>query len=125
MMASTTPTLTAVSVQYANSTATTAGRPSPVDVPEDEVQRGEDRDDVGDVRAAQHPRQDRDVVEAGRADLAAERPEATLRDHVVAHLAERVLGVHPRLARGHLDDAGHLGLDGSRGQPVEQLLDDH
>ena len=42
---------------------------------------------------------DRHVAERRRADLAPEGAEATLGDHVVAHLAERVLGVDPRLAR--------------------------
>ena len=36
---------------------------SPVDVPEDEVEAGEDRDDVGHVDAPEQPRHDRDVVE--------------------------------------------------------------
>src|SRR6187431_1314714 len=64
---------------------------SSIDVPEDEVEAGEDRDDVGDEHAAEDPRQHRHVVEAGRADLQPERPEVALRDHVVAHGAERVL----------------------------------
>src|SRR3954469_1327274 len=34
---------------------------SSVDVPQDEVERRENRDDVGDEHTAQHPRQDRDV----------------------------------------------------------------
>ena len=38
-------------------------------------------------------------------------PGRALRDDVVAHLAERVLGVHPDLALGHLDDARHLRHD--------------
>src|SRR6476660_839570 len=71
---------------------------SPVDVPEDEVEAGEDRDDVGDVHAAQHPRQDRDVAERRRPDLHAERAGRALRDDVVAHLTERILGVDPDLA---------------------------
>src|SRR5688500_17317663 len=57
---------------------TSEGDESPVDVSEDEVEGGEDRDDVRDEHAPQQPRQDRDVVEAGRADLAAERAEAAL-----------------------------------------------
>src|SRR5947209_26406 len=56
---------------------------SSVDVAEDEVEAGEDRDDVGNVDAAQDPRRDRDVVEAGRADLAPERAEVALRHEVV------------------------------------------
>src|SRR6476660_7365404 len=71
---------------------------SPVDVPEDEVEAGEDRDDVGDVHAAQHPRQDRHVAERRRPDLHAERAGRALRDDVVAHLTERILGVDPDLA---------------------------
>src|ERR687893_19517 len=66
-------------------------RPSPVDVSEDEVQAGEDGDDVGDVHAAQHPGRDGDVVEAGRGDLHPERAEVASGHDVVAHLAERVL----------------------------------
>src|SRR5438477_2515047 len=96
---------------------------SPVDVPEDEVEAGEDRDDVGHVRASQQPRQHRDVVEAGRADLAAERPEPALAHDVEAHLAERVVGVHPRLAGRHLDDARDLGLDGPGREALEHLVD--
>ena len=45
-------------------------------------------------------------------------------DDVVAHLPEGVLGRHPGLALGHLDDAGHLGHDRPAGQGVEQLVDD-
>src|SRR5262245_6500981 len=59
------------------------GTPSSIDVSEDEVQRRQDRDDVGHVDAAQNPRHDGDVVEAGRADLHPERPEVTLGDDVV------------------------------------------
>ena len=64
------------------------------------------------------------LLKLARADLAAERPEAALADDVVAHLAERVLGEHPRLAGRHLDDAGHLGHDRPGRQAVEQLVDD-
>src|SRR4029077_12414254 len=81
---------------------------SPVDIPEDEIEAGEDRDDVGDVHAAQHPRQDRHVAERRRPDLHSERAGRALRDDVVAHLTERVLGVDPDLALRHLDDARHL-----------------
>src|SRR4051794_11598353 len=63
---------------------------SSIDVPENEVEAGEDRDDVGDVDAAEHPRRDRDVVEARRSDLDAEGAEVALAEDVVAHLAERV-----------------------------------
>ena len=56
--------------------------------------------------------------------LTAEGPEPALGDDVVPHLAEGVLGVDPGLAGGDLDDAGHLGLDRSGGQAVEELLDD-
>ena len=68
----------------------------------------------GTYTPLQHPRHDRDVVEAGRADLDAERTEVALADDVVAHLAERVLGRHPRFALGHLDDARHLRHDRAR-----------
>ena len=81
-------------------------------------------DDVGHVDAAQHPRHDGDVVEAGAADLHPERAEVALADDVVAHLAERVLGRHPGLALGHLDDARHLGHDRAGRERVEQLVDD-
>jgi hypothetical protein len=78
----------------------------------------------GTYTPRQHPRHDRDVVEAGGADLHPERAEVALGHHVVAHLAERVLGGHPGLALGHLDDAGHLGHDRARRQAVEELVDD-
>src|SRR5258708_5911679 len=58
---------------------------SPVDVSEDEVKAREDRDDVGHVHAAQHPRQDRHVAERSAADLRAERARRALRDDVVTH----------------------------------------
>src|SRR5687768_18174810 len=45
-------------------------------------------------------------------------------DDVVAHLAERVLGVHPRFALGHAEAGGHLGHHRSGGQSVEELVDD-
>src|SRR3954454_11382163 len=77
---------------------------STVDVPEDEVQAGQNRDDVGHVDAAEHPRRDRDVVEARRADLDPEGAEVTLAHDVVTHLTERVLGRHPGLAFRDLDD---------------------
>ncbi len=65
--------------------------------------------------------QDRHVAERRGADLHAERAGRALRDDVVAHLAERVLGVHPDLALGHLDDARHLGHDRPGGQAVDEL----
>ena len=64
------------------------------------------------------------LLKLARADLAPERAEVALADDVVAHLAEGVLGRDPRLAGGHLDDAGDLGHDRPGGQPVEQLVDD-
>src|SRR3954470_11786122 len=51
----------------------------PVDVSENEVERRQDRDDVGNVHTAQHPGQDRDVAERRRADLAPERAGRALR----------------------------------------------
>ena len=78
---------------------------------------GQDRDDVGHVDTLEHPRRDRHVVEAGRADLDPERGEVTLGHDVVAHLAERVLGGDVGLALGHLDDARHLGHDRPEGMP--------
>ena len=75
----------------------------------------------GTYTPRQHPRQDRDVAERRRADLHAERPGRALRHDVVAHLAERVLGVDPDLALGHLDDARHLGHDRAARHLVEQL----
>src|SRR5438067_12573780 len=110
------PVLIAVAAQYGRSAMTCISLP--VDVAEDEVDAGQDGDDVGDVDAAEQPRQDRHVVERGRADLAAERPQTTLAHDVVAHLAQRVVSVDPRLAGGNLDDAGDLGLDGAGGQAV-------
>src|SRR6187397_518902 len=94
---------------------------SSIDVSEDEVEAGEDGDDVGHVDPAHHPGHDADVVEAGRADLDPERAEVALADDVVAHLAERVLRRDPRLTGGHLDDARHLGHDRAGGQAVDQL----
>src|SRR5690348_16963555 len=123
MTTRTAKTLTIVSSQYGMEMARRC-RWLAINVTEDEVEAGEDRDDVGHVHALQQPRQDRDVVERRRADLAAERSEAALADEVVPHLAERVLGVDPRLTCGHLDDARHLGLDRTGGQPVEELVDD-
>src|SRR5437762_7923581 len=84
---------------------------SPVDVAQYEVERAEDRDDVRDEHAPQQPWEDRDVAERRRADFHAERAGGAPRDHVVAHLAERVLGLHPDLALGHLDDARYLRHD--------------
>src|SRR4029079_3235295 len=97
---------------------------SSIDVPEDEVEGSENRDHVGYVDTTQYPRNDRDVVEAGRADLDAEWTEVAVADRVVAHLTERVLGADPRFTLGHLDDARHLGHDRAAGQPVEKLVDD-
>src|SRR6476661_228035 len=74
---------------------------SPVDVPEDEVEAGQDRDDVRHVDTSGHPWNDRDVVEARRADLDSERSEVALRDDVVAHLAEGILGADPGFAFGN------------------------
>src|SRR3954467_10679386 len=96
---------------------------SSVDVTQDEVEAGQHRDDVGYVDAAQEPRQDRDVRERRRADLHSERSGRTLADDVVAHLAERVLGVHPDLALGHLDDARDLRHDRAVGELIEELQD--
>src|ERR1700694_5995357 len=59
---------------------------SPVDVSQNEIQRSEDRDDVGHVHTLQQPRQDRHVAERRGPDLHAERAGRALRDHVVAHL---------------------------------------
>ena len=60
----TTDDLDARSAMPVAATATATGRVrSSVDVPQDEVEAGEDGDDVGDVHAAQQPRHDRDVVE--------------------------------------------------------------
>ncbi len=53
----------------------------------------------------------------------AERAQVALADDVVAHRAERVLGGDVGLARGHLDDAGHLGHDRPARQPVAELVD--
>src|SRR5262245_59654050 len=73
----------------------------PVDVTEVEVERSQDRHDVGNVHTPQHPGQDRDVAERRGPDLHAERAGRALRDDVVAHLAQRVLGLDPDLALGH------------------------
>src|SRR5215831_9096891 len=63
-------------------------RVSPVDVPEDEVERRQDRDHIGHEHAAQQPRQDRHVAERRRTDLHSERAGRALGDYVVAHLPE-------------------------------------
>src|SRR3954470_11450103 len=91
-------TLMIVSSQYGIETARRCSWLA-INVTEDEVETGEDRDDVGHVHAPQQPGQDRDVVERRRPDLAAEGPEAALADQVVTHLPQRVLGVDPRFAR--------------------------
>ena len=74
----------------------------------------------GTYDAPQQPRRDRDVVEAGRADLHPERREVTLRDDVVAHLTERVLGRRrrPRPA-GTLMMRGTLAMIGPLGTPSQ------
>src|SRR4051812_30365930 len=103
MIASTTNVLIASVVPQPISSANVIGM-SPINVSEDEVERSEDRDDIGNVDAAQQPRQDRDVAEARGADLHPERTGRALGHEVVAHLTERVLGLDPDLALRHLDD---------------------
>src|SRR5262249_51229376 len=98
---------------------------SPVDVPQDEIEAGEDGDDVRDVDTAQQPRHDRDVGEARGADLAPEGAAGrAIADHVEAHLAEGVRGVDPGLALRDADTGGCLGPDGPGRETIEELLDD-
>src|SRR3954453_9307165 len=70
-------------------------RYSPVDVAQDEVDRRNDRDDVGHVHILQQPRQYRNVVERGRADLDPVGNEPIGAHDVVTHLPQRILGVYP------------------------------
>src|SRR5450432_1494268 len=70
---------------YAEKRFAASARPesSLVDVPEDEIEARENRDDVRHVHPAQHPRQDRHVAQRRGADLGTERAGRALRDDVV------------------------------------------
>src|SRR5512140_1486435 len=98
---------------------------SPIHFPEHDVDRAEDRDDVGDETALQQPREDLQVVERRAAHLRAERVRAAaVADHVDADLTlarlDRVVG----LALRALPDVAQARADRTAGHVGDALADD-